>query len=189
MYKWLSVATNIIAQVFRKIGSTWGCHQLNILFLLVLLAEGCAFQRQLHTCLCVIVCIILYPHNADIAALRGVVCVLSPQTWVDFCDCLGQEDAAECCTILRLSQKAKCGFYWPSSWNTWTWNGWTTCMLFWLRVPASPPACYQHLWSDTWSNAFAGLNYESSSCLPCLVEQKLSHLQCVLCKFVTNRSW
>ena len=143
VFKWLNVTTDIISQVFGKIGSTWGCHQLNILFLLVRLTEGCVFQRQPHTCTCVIAYIILYTHNADRPALRGAVCVLTPHTWVDFCGFLGQENSAECCCmILRPSQKVKCGFYWLFfSWNTWTWNGWTTCILFWLRVPASPPAC------------------------------------------------
>lgn len=145
---------------------------------------------HMHVCNC-----IYHPiystHNADRPAMRGAVCVLAPHIWVDFCDFLGQENSAECCCmILRPSQKVKCGFYWLLfSWNTWTWNGWTTCILFWLRVPASPPACYQHLWSNMWSNALQGLNFESSSCVPCPVEQKLSHLQWVLYRVVTNRNW
>lgn len=148
MFKWLNVTTNIVPQVFWK----------NRFNLRMPSAQYLVSSRTSYRRLCFpktathmhVNCVyhpIYSTYNADIPALRGVVCVLSPQSWVDFCDFLGQENSAECCcTNLRPSQKTKCGFYWLFfSWNTWTWNGWTTCILFWLRVPASSPACYQHL--------------------------------------------
>ena len=147
MFKWLNVTTNIVPQVFWK----------NRFNLRMPSAQYLVSSRTSYRRLCFpktathmhVNCVyhpIYSTYNADIPALRGVVCVLSPQSWVDFCDFLGQENSAEwCCTNLRPSQKTKCGFYWLFfSWNTWTWNGWTTCILFWLRVPASSPACNQH---------------------------------------------
>lgn len=81
VFKWLNVTTDIISQVFGKIGSTWGCHQLNILFLLVCLTEGCVFQRQPHTCTCVIAYIILYTLLIMLTDLQwGVQSVCSPLT-------------------------------------------------------------------------------------------------------------
>lgn len=55
--------------------------------------------------------------------------------------------------LLWPSQKGQCSFYWLSfTWNTCPWNGQTTCRLFWLIVPASPPPLTISIYDQTWAN-------------------------------------